>query len=471
VPPSGNPAAAAEELPQRQPGRIRGNIAGVHYWASGWRSLAHLVLDVLLFSPYVVALTLMTVGALATPVLLAGVPVYLLGRLLVRVAARLECGRLRSLLGVKVPGPALSEDAPGDPARPLWWRRTFLDAVAWRAALHLFVVCTAGLVGGTTALTFAGIGLAAVLAPIAGVRSPGGQLALPLGILEPFHAPAVVLVAAGLIVLALTPLLARALTVSEVATGRRLLGPPRSVREALLERRVETLTSARGKAVDSADSERRRIERDLHDGPQQRLVALAMQLGMARRALDREGADAARPLLEAASGMATAAISDMRHVVRGIHPPVLTDRGLDAAFSALAASSPVPVDVEVHFTLLERPSATVEAIAYFCVSEALTNTAKHAGATRASVQAWRRSQAPARTGRQDDEGVDVLHVRVADDGHGGASAGTGTLATGGSGLRGLADRVASVDGVLTVDSPLGGPTTLDFALPWAGVRR
>ncbi|MEJ2579026.1 MAG: sensor histidine kinase [Kineosporiaceae bacterium] len=194
--------------------------------------------------------------------------------------------------------------------------------------------------------------------------------------------------------------------------------------------------------MDSVELERRRIERDLHDGPQQRLVAIAMDLGMARERLHRDPDDVGE-LLDKAHAAAKEAIVEMRQVARGIHPPVLTDRGLDAALSALAARSPVPVDV--HVGVGTRPSATVEAIAYFCVSEALTNVAKHSGATRATVEV---------TGS-----AGWLTVTVSDDGRGGADPGRGT------GLVGLRDRVAAVDGTLAVSSPRGGPTVLTITLP------
>jgi signal transduction histidine kinase len=174
------------------------------------------------------------------------------------------------------------------------------------------------------------------------------------------------------------------------------------------------------------------------------LVAIAMDVGMARERLTTDP-DGARDLLDKAHVAAKEAMTEMRHVARGIAPPVLTDRGLDAALSALAVRSPVPVEVTVH--LERRPTPTVEAIAYFCVSEALTNVAKHARASRARVEV---------TGRDG-----VLTVRVADDGRGGAD---GSDAAG-TGLQGLRDRVRAVDGSLAVSSPPGGPTVLTATLP------
>jgi signal transduction histidine kinase len=196
------------------------------------------------------------------------------------------------------------------------------------------------------------------------------------------------------------------------------------------------------------ETERRRIERDLHDGPQQRLVAIAMDLGMAQERMDRDPAGA-RQLLDKAHSAAKEAVTELRQVARGIHPPVLTDRGLDAALSALAARSPVPVTIRVEVPV--RPSPTVEAIAYFCVSEALTNVAKHARASSAQVSA--------------DLSEGQLRIEVRDNGIGGADPG------GGTGLHGLADRVRAIDGSLRVDSPAGGPTVLTVLLPVKSAER
>src|SRR5262249_24250053 len=213
-----------------------------------------------------------------------------------------------------------------------------------------------------------------------------------------------------------------------VAVARLLLGPPR---RGALRARIGELELSRARVVDSAEAERRRIERDLHDGAQQRLVALAMDLGRAR-ARFADDPEAARAIVDQAHAEAKEALVELRNLVRGVHPPVLTDRGLAAALSGLAALSPVPVSVRVDAA--PRPPASVEAIAYFVVAEALTNVAKHARATRAVVSVDRRG--------------DALSVVIRDDGIGGAD-------LRGLGLSGLADRVSGVDGRLTVDSPAG----------------
>jgi signal transduction histidine kinase len=209
----------------------------------------------------------------------------------------------------------------------------------------------------------------------------------------------------------------------------------------VLEKRVGQLKESRDRSVDAA-AERRRIERDLHDGAQQRLVALAMDLGMARENLHTDP-QAAWALVEEAHQESKRALVELRDLARGIHPAVLVDGGLDPALSALAASCPVPVQVRVD--LDARPSARIEAVAYFVVAEALTNVARHAHANRASVALARRG--------------DRLTIEVRDDGVGGADLAKGT------GLAGLGDRVSTVDGRLDVLSPPGGPTTILVELP------
>jgi signal transduction histidine kinase len=244
--------------------------------------------------------------------------------------------------------------------------------------------------------------------------------------------------ALGLILLLMAPHLTRGLAIADTAVARFLIGPGGSEDMTV---RIGELERSRARVVDAADSERRRIERDLHDGAQQRLVSLAMNLGRAkaRFAGDPEGAKA---ILDQAHTEALGALAELRNLVRGVHPPVLTDRGLDAAISGLAALSPVPVSVDVEIGV--RPSASIEAIAYFVVAEALTNVAKHAHATHADVAIVRRGT--------------VLHVVISDDGTGGAD-------PQGQGLAGLADRAAGIDGRLYVRSPAGGPTVIEVHLP------
>ena len=224
----------------------------------------------------------------------------------------------------------------------------------------------------------------------------------------------------------------------DIRAARALLGPSRADE---LEHRVEQLTETRAGVVDAADAERRRLERDLHDGTQQRLVSLAINLGMARAQAGT--ADEAKQAIAEAHEEAKAALAELRDLIRGLHPAVLEDRGLDAALSGIAARMPIPVRLTVD--LPRRPAPVIEAVAYFVVSEGLANIVKHSQATEAAVFVQRAG--------------DRLHVIVTDDGVGGADPARGT------GLAGLARRAASVDGTFEIDSPPGGPTLLTVDLP------
>ena len=206
--------------------------------------------------------------------------------------------------------------------------------------------------------------------------------------------------------------------------------------------RVQQLTSSRAETVDTSAAELRRIERDLHDGAQARLVALGMNLALAEDQLDGDP-DAARALLAEAREASGAALSELRDLVRGIHPPVLADRGLGGAVQALALTAPFPVTLQCD--LPERLPAPVESAAYFALAEALTNVVKHASATSASITVTIAD--------------DVLHLGITDDGVGGADPSRGT------GLTGIARRLGAFDGNLAVTSPTGGPTTLVMVLP------
>jgi signal transduction histidine kinase len=336
----------------------------------------------------------------------------------------LQRSRLRATLGLDVPAGTRAAGRRPWPVGP------WLSAATWRQlGFHLLAILT-GVIGG-------GLVAACWLAPAAAI----GYLAA--GHPSAVAGAAAVAAAAGLVLAA--PWLARQVTRADAASARALLGPGRSEE---LAQRVESLARSRADLVAAADAERRRIERDLHDGAQQRLVSLAMNLGMARERF----ADAPEPVRRAiadAHDEAVLALSELREFIRGLHPAVLNDRGLDAALSGLAARAPLPVKLRVD---VPRPaSPSVEAVAYFIVSEALTNVAKHAQATQAEVTVTRDG--------------DVLRIAVTDDGSGGAVPADGDDTGAGTGLRGLAHRAAAVDGTLTIDSPPGGPTVIAAELP------
>jgi signal transduction histidine kinase len=204
----------------------------------------------------------------------------------------------------------------------------------------------------------------------------------------------------------------------------------------------EELAASRARIVEAGDAERRRLERNLHDGAQQRLVSLAVNLRLAARACDPDD-ELSRSAFERAGEELAQALEELRELARGIHPAVLSDRGLEPAIEALAARTPVPVEWAIE--LDERLPEPVEAAAYYVVAEALTNAAKHARASEVSVRIDR------------DNGL--ARIRVADDGVGGAGA------AGGSGLRGLADRVEALGGRLRLDSPQGEGTTVHAEIP------
>ncbi|MFI2370495.1 sensor histidine kinase [Streptomyces sp. NPDC018833] len=362
-----------------------------------WKEVGHLLANfplALLAFVYVAVTVLVGVGLSVTVI---GLPLLALGLAGARGVGRAERARARALLGVEVDEPSPLGPPRGGGLVSWVWSR-LKDPVAWRTVLYSFV------------------------------RLPWGVLTF-----------AVTLV--GLIVLwPVLPFLVRAMAGADRAMVRGLLSPSDE-----LERRIAELESDRGVVVDKAAADLRRIERDLHDGAQARLVALAMGLGLAKEKL-LEDPDAAAAMVDEAHGEVKLALQELRDLARGIHPAVLTDRGLDAALSSIASRCTAPVTVTVDLT--ERPAEAIEGIAYFTVSELLQNISKHAHATHASVDVWR-SQ-------------DRLMLQVVDNGRGGARL------DGGTGMAGLAERLGAVDGVFALDSPLGGPTTVTAELPWRG---
>jgi signal transduction histidine kinase len=228
-----------------------------------------------------------------------------------------------------------------------------------------------------------------------------------------------------------------------IAAFALVLGLRAVIRGAKNKARVEELTHSRAGAVEASESQLRRIERDLHDGAQARLVALGMSLGLAEQQLTKDPEKAQEHLAEARKA-AGAALQELRDLARGIHPPILADRGLDAAIRALVAHAAVPVSVDVELT--ERPPAAVETAAYFVAAEGLANALKHAQASRVDVDVHERDGA--------------VVVRVLDNGRGGAD-------EAGGGLHGLRQRVEALDGSLRIASPDGGPTVIEAVLPCA----
>jgi signal transduction histidine kinase len=347
------------------------------------------------------------------------------------ILARAERRRVRALLGIDFPSRTLPADG-SVPRRALKWmssRGAWFELIYGVAALP-FV----GWVGGFLVFTAWGAAVSFLTFPLWGWATPGeGDL---FGFDVSYGYSSAVHVVGGAAALYAAPWLSRGVAAVQVAMARLLLEPGERER---LSARVDTLEETRAGMVAAADAERRRIERDLHDGAQQRLVSLAMTLGRAKVA---EDPGHTRRLLDEAHGEAKEALIELRNLARGIHPAVLTDLGLDAAVSALAARCPVPVAVDVD--LPRRAGPGTEAIAYFVVAEALTNVAKHAGATRAWLTA-------------EIQG-DRLVVEILDNGHGGAD-------PAGTGLAGLRDRVRAVDGDLMLASPPGHGTTLRVELP------
>jgi signal transduction histidine kinase len=348
------------------------------------------------------------------------------------VLTRVHCHRLRVTAGVEI---------PPQPRRGVLTWRSLADGArsqaTWRQlGYHVLV----GPVIAAAAIVAAGLwpgGIACTVAfafqwahhPLNGTYS--GQP-------NTHHALNISLTFVGLAGLFAAPWFTAGVRALDIRAARSLLGPSRADQ---LEHRVEQLTETRAGVVDAADAERRRLERDLHDGTQQRLVSLAINLGMARAQAGT--ADEAKQAIAEAHEEAKAALAELRDLIRGLHPAVLEDRGLDAALSGIAARMPIPVRLTVD--LPRRPAPVIEAVAYFVVSEGLANIAKHSQATEAAVFVQR--------------AADRLHVIVTDDGVGGADPAEGT------GLAGLARRAASVDGTFEIDSPPGGPTLLTVDLP------
>ncbi|MFD5638164.1 sensor histidine kinase [Streptomyces sp. NPDC127077] len=413
--------------------------------ARTWREFGYVLLGLPLgILMFTFAVTMVSLGA-GLLITFLGVPVLAAALAGCRGLGSLERARARGLLGVEVAEPEpLRMKKHGAMA---WMGAVLKSGTSWRHLLYAVVQFPWSVFSFVVAVNFWVYGWALLTYPLWFWVFPmyGGQDGLQLYgdsthsiyLDNPFEITVTALV--GALFTMATPWIVRALTTVDRVMVRGLLGPSR------LATRVVELESDRGVVVDTAAADLRRIERDLHDGAQARLVALAMDLGLAKEKLTEDPEAAAR-MVDEAHGEVKTALQELRDLARGIHPAVLTDRGLDAALSAVASRCTVPVRVEVD--LAARPAPAIEGIAYFTVSELLQNISKHARATRATVDVWRVENR--------------LMIQVGDDGVGGADVNEG------SGLAGLTERLDAVDGILVVDSPPAGPTRITAELPWRG---
>lgn len=425
---------AFSTTPLAQPAPVAGTQFGNGIVVTTGRALVHLLLNlpvgVLHFTVLAVGLSL-GVGLLIT---LVGIPILIGMGWVVRTLASIERARLNGFLGTTL------RDPYREPQPETGWvvRLAAIgkDPATWRDFLYLALRLPIGIFTFTAMVTTWAITLGLLLSPVSYWL---GYFQIQIaGIV--FDGPKTMVLAtmAGLLMIVVSFGITRGLAKLETMLGAALLDA--SPEE--LKRRVDDVTRSRAKTMSAADQERRRLERDLHDGAQQRLVSLAMTLGLAQQKLASDPEQGAR-LVNEAHEEAKRALQDLRDLARGIHPAILTDHGLDAALPALAARCPIPARVDVAVS--PRPSAAAESAAYFVVSEALTNVARYSRATQVRVTA-RREQ-------------DMLTVDVWDDGIGNATM------TPGGGLAGLADRVEALDGRLTVSSPERGPTLVHAEIP------
>ena len=389
--------------------------------------------------------------------MLVGLPllvVSLAGARQLGVVCRGLTGRL---LNVKVASPPPVNRLPGVIG---WVRSGITDQAGWRACGYLLLKLPVAAVGAAVASFLVFYGLPYVTFPIWWeilhvLASHGYVIHLgpwiswwrwdPILVAYSVHSllASFALVPLGAIVILAAPWTTRAANAVDAALVKALLGPP-------LPQRVRQLEQTRARAVDDAAARLRQIERDLHDGAQAQMVAVAMKLGLAREKLAARPAagtteadlERALELVDAAHASAKAAIVELRDLARGIHPPVL-DHGLGTALGTLAATSGVPVELVTD--LPQRPSAAIETIAYFCAAELLANAVKHSGARHVTLEAV--------------AVLGSLRVRVTDDGSGGARQAER------GGLAGLADRLKTVDGTIDISSPPGGPTVVTVQMP------
>ncbi|WP_095757004.1 sensor histidine kinase [Streptomyces xinghaiensis] len=437
---------ASETRVRRLPAALRAPLEG-----RTWREFLYLLLNLpmaLVMFVFAVSMTATGLGLLVT---FLGVPVLAAALAGCRALGAVERGRARMLLDLDVGAPApVRPEAPGMFA---WVGALLKSGVSWRHLLYAVVHFPWAVFGFSVAVSLWTSGWSLLLYPLwfpflpdgagpSGIQLYGDGRGTTFYLDTPFEI--LLTGAAGLLVVLATPWVFRGMTMVDRGLVAGLLGPSR------LAARVSELESGRGTVVDTAAADLRRIERDLHDGAQARLVALAMDLGLAKEKL-LEDPQAAAKMVDEAHGEVKTALRELRDLARGIHPAILTDRGLGPALSHLAARCTVPVTVTTD--LPHRPAPAIEGIAYFTVSELLQNISKHSGARRATVDIWRAG--------------DRLMLQVSDDGAGGATAAMSADGPApGTGLAGLAERVEAVDGVLAVDSPAGRGTVVTAELPW-----
>jgi signal transduction histidine kinase len=376
------------------------------------------------------------VGVIVALILLGAALIAALGPLIAMPLARLERRRLR-MVDTRPLGSGHPNAAPAGPLA--WLRARYADPATWREVGYACLLATVAPVLSIPALLAAPLTASFIASPflVLAQRPGDGPVALPFGKVATVGQTLPYLIA-GVLLLPLVPYLLTLLAGAHATVARALLlgGPAEQLRAELVE-----VSRSRTRLADAFEAERRRIERDLHDGAQQRLVSLTLQLGLAR--LDLSSRSPAADSVAAAHEQAKQLMAELRELIHGIQPQVLTDLGLPAALGELADQSPIPVVVDAH--LAGRPPSQIENTAYFVAAEALTNIAKHSGATSASV-----------TARRHDN---VLTIEIGDNGHGGADPHRGT------GLTGLADRVAVTGGRMLLSSPDGGPTLLRVELP------
>jgi signal transduction histidine kinase len=387
---------------------------------------------------FVLVVTGLSAGA-GLLVVWLGVGVLSLTLVTARGLAGVERAMIPAVLRRDVPRPAYLQPQGSRMRRVLTPLR---DPQTWLDALHGILALATGILGFVVTVTFWSLALCGLTYGAYDWTLPRGRdnkdLLVLMGLDDSTGARIALYTGIGVAAALILPFAVRGAALLQAELGRVLL-TSRAATQAELHR----LAGGRDAAVAAEAVALRRLERDIHDGPQQRLVRLGMDLARAQRQLERDPG-AAHATLGEAAGLARETLEELRALSRGIAPPVLADRGLAAALAAIAARSPVPV--ELALDLRERRLAPVtENTAYFVVSEALANVAKHSDAQTCRVEVTLAG--------------DRLHVVVEDDGVGGA------VAAPGHGLAGLVDRLRAVDGVLTVDSPRGGPTTLAAELP------